>query len=135
MNYLDLLELGEKVNNYISDATDNGTGNDKFDSTILMEYEVPSGKKWIVIGGIVNRDVSSTMSVRAYNSSDEIIHQFISEGAATGITTWPHTTGTTGNMQGVRAIILDEGDYVKLTFGTAQGASAEASCVVVEVDI
>ncbi|GAH66492.1 unnamed protein product, partial [marine sediment metagenome] len=35
---------------YIENATVHGTGNDKFESTTLQKYRVPSDKRWYLTG-------------------------------------------------------------------------------------
>lgn len=124
-----------KVNNYIEDATDNAATNAKFTSTTAQEYTVPAGKRWFVLGGYVKRDASSTLAVVAYDVSDKIIMYFDYQAAATGQTAWPCQDAHDRAVNPSYPIILDAGEYVGISFGSAQGAGAEASCIILEIDI
>lgn len=117
--------VAKKVNNYIVDATDNAAGNLKFDSTTVQTYTVPSGKRWIILYGTFNRSDSGTLTIYGYDSADKVICQFAVESAATGYSDWP-----TAPAKG--PFILDEDEYILITAGVAQGATAAASCVVLE---
>ncbi len=125
---------GKKVNNYIEDATDNAATNDKFDSTTTALWTVPSGKRWFLMYGSISRDTSSTLTIKLYDSSDKLIGMIDSKSAATGDTPFTGTGASATVAKGKQYWVLDAGEYVKLTFGAAQGASATASCVVIEVD-
>jgi len=128
--------MAKKVDNYIEDATDNGTGNDKFDSTTLQKYEVPSGKRWILLGGVVVIDASSTCTVSIKNSAGKLIRRIIAGTATTGTVPYPSTNAAVTYEGGVAyPHVLDYGDYVEVLFGAAQGAGASASCQVLEIDI
>lgn len=128
----DLLTKAKKLDQYISDATDNGTGNDKFDSTTLMEWEVPTGRRWFLFQGMVNPDNSSTVTVTVKNSADKILYKLAAYGAGTATVSLidPAVFASAGIP-----IVMDAGDYVGLDYGTAQGGSAEATCVVLEIKI
>ncbi len=128
--FLDSLVYVRKLNLYIADATDNAATNEKFTSTTVQDYIVPAGKRWFVIGGNINRDASQTVTVDFYDSSDNRILRGDSRGAGTGITEWP-----SANYDAYFPVPLDAGEYVKLTFGGAQGAAAWATCVVLEVNV
>ena len=128
-----MLATGVKKNYYIEDATDNAATNLKFDSTTEQKYTVPSGKRWYLIGGVVNRDVSKTLTITACDTSDKIIHSVAFASAGTGKHNYP--TGVAGTANLHRPIILDAGEYIHIVFGDAQGAGAYASCVVIEVTL
>jgi hypothetical protein len=125
-----LLEVGYKVNNYIEDATDNAATNAKWTSTTEQEYTVPTNRRWFLFGGQVTRDANETLDIYIKDSSDNIIAHICDQAAATGIFHYPEEA-MTGNL--IFPLILDEGEYVHIVCGGAQGAGATASCVVVEV--
>lgn len=136
MSMIDLLIFGTKKNLYIEDATDTGTGNDKFDSTTLQEYEVPAGKRWLLLGGVVVIDANATCTVSIMDRSDKLIRRIIAQTATTGTVPYPSTNSSVTYEGGVAwPHILDEGEYVQILFGAAQGAGASASCQVIEVSI
>lgn len=125
-----------KVNNYITDATDVGAGNLKFDSTTEATFTVPAGKRWFLIAGSMNRDANTWAVVDFYDSADKNIMRLAECSPATGRTGYPNNSAVNA-MEGHKAIpmILDAGEYIKLTFGAAQGAGANASCLVLEIPI
>jgi len=122
--FAELLTVARKLNNYLENATTS------FDSTTSHKYVVPVGKRWSLIGGIVKRDVSSTLSVIAYDSSDNPILEMSLQGAATALVIWPDDAR---NMFG--RCVLDAGEYVHMAFGTAQDTGAYMSCMAMEVDV
>lgn len=126
----DLLTYAKKVNNYIVDATDNDATNLKWDSTTVQEYEVPSDKRWFLLPSLVLLDVSSTLSIYLFDSADKTIAILGTYSAGTGAKPYPMGTSVFG-----RGVVLDAGEYIKITCGTAQGAGAKASCIVLEIDV
>jgi len=123
---------GRVVENFIIDATDTGTGNDKWTSTTVQSWTVPSGKRWWFIGGSVLNSVDATVTVDIYNSADKIMFG-VASIAAPGIgVRVQYPDSDIGYVH--RPIPLDPGMYVKLTMGAAQGAAAEATCVVLETE-
>ena len=131
----EMIIMGYKQNYYIEDATDNAATNLKFTSTTAQEYTVPTGKRWILIGGQVTRDASGTIAVDIYDSSDKKIMKLNYQSAA--VNTVPLIgTGSSTHVSGMAGpIVLDAGEYVKLAFGAAQGAGASAACIVIEVSV
>ena len=125
------MTVAKKVNNYEADAT----GGTLWIDTQNFKCVVPTGKRWFVIGGASNRDVNAASSVKFYTASDELLHTVDSQAAGTGITGWPQPVGNAGNYSGGQFIVLDAGEYINVYFAVAQGASAYASCVVLEVDL
>jgi len=125
---VDLLSLAKKINNYAADATGGGL----WTSTVAFRVTVPASKRWFVVGGYVLRDASATMNVRLFDSSDNIIHQYDVQSAATGYSNWPTGAATSSTVQ---RFPLDAGEYLQITFGAAQGAGAYASAVVLEIDV
>lgn len=130
----DLLVSARKLNYYIEDATDVAAGNLKFDSTTLQKYLPSTGYRWFFLWGVVYRDVSSTCEIDIRDSSDKIIGHLATLSAATGVASYPGALGTACH-QVPTWFVLDPGDYINIAFGTAQGAGAYASCVVLEVQI
>lgn len=131
----DIIMTGRKVNNFITDATDNAPTNAKWTSTTEQEYTVPSGKRWYLLGGIVNADVNATCTVRIEDSSNNIIQQLHYESARTGICAYPQQYSSGYSQNAPFIMILDAGELVKIVMGAAQGAGAFASCVVIEVTL
>ena len=129
---LPVINTGVPKEHYIADATDNGAGNDKWTSTTVQSYTVPTGFVWYLYGGHVNRDTSTgtaTLVIDVYNDSDELVMRLDSQADASGITGYPNST----YVSGLRFPIFLEADwYVKITIGEAQGGSATASCFVIE---
>lgn len=128
----ELLTVAKKLNNYeIYSAS--GT---LWTSTTVYTAVVPAGKRWFVLGGLINRNVSSTISIRVYDAADKHILNIGETAAATAYTTWPCTVATGSRLHGgIYPIILDAGEYVTILFGTAQDTSSWATCVVLEIDV
>jgi len=122
------LTLARKINNRkLSSAT--------WTSTTQHKFICPAGKRWFVLYGMISRDVSSTITVRVYDSSDAQILNLEEATAATGSSVWPNLSGLNEVDGGAYPIILDAGEYVSIGFGTAQSTVAWITCVVLEVDI
>ncbi|GAG75607.1 unnamed protein product [marine sediment metagenome] len=66
----DALTLATKINNYDIDATAGGL----WTSTTIYEVTVPAGKRWFLIGGVVNRAVSATLTGRVFNAADKPLY-------------------------------------------------------------
>ena len=96
-------------------------------------FVVPAGKRWLVFGGRAERDVGTTLDIEFYNSDDELIFAFaqITSGATT-ISWGVVYTATTHKLS--EAVPLDASDYVKYTWGQAQG-TPEVTCLVTESPI
>lgn len=130
MNVTELLTIARKINNYEIDPV----GGVKVLWTSTTEYKavVPTGKRWFLYGGIFNRSVNSTASVYLYDSSDDILLHLDTFAAGTGLGAYPNVART-ANI--IFPWVMDAGEYVKISLGTAQDASAYATCMVLEVDI
>lgn len=123
------------IENYIVDATDNGAGNDKWTSTTVQSYTVPTGKVWMLYGGIVIRDTSTgtaTLLVQVFNAANKLLLQLDTQADAAATTSYPNTTSTAGFRFPMK---LKAGWYVKITIGEAQGAAASATCIVDEISV
>lgn len=128
MNIADLFAIAKKIDNYEKDATG---ATALWPSTTVYKAEVPANKRWFLIGGAFNRDVSSTASFYLKDSVDQVIGFFNTYSAGTGWHRFPLYNG----VLFPHGCIGDAGDYFTIEFGTAQGASAEASCMVLEVSV
>lgn len=124
----ELLTLAKKINNYEIDPI-TGVQVLWIDSTHFTGT-VPLNKRWFVLGGVVNRNVSSTVIVALRDSSNATICHLLDEGAAMGLKTFPEADKQIG-----RDWILDAGEDFYMLFGTAQDAGSYANCVVLEVDV
>lgn len=118
------------VTNYIVDATDNGAGNDKWTSTTVQTYTVPSGKRWLLWGGAVTRDTATGTATLVVNLTDgtNTLMNLATEADGTGETSLTADVPTNFTFP----IIMDAGWTVTVTVGEAQGAGAKATCVVTE---
>lgn len=127
----DLINVARKVDNY---EIYSASGTLWTDTTHFIAT-VPAGKRWHFMGGAFNRAVSSTCIVTLRNSSDDLLQFFGELSAATGIANYPSMLSSQLVPQVGRFVVMDEGDYIQLLFGTAQDTSSYASCQVLEVDI
>lgn len=123
-----LLTVAKKLNNYAIDAT---TPTVFWPDTTHYIAEVPAGKRWILIGGVIYRDNSSALDVYLRDASDKLIGHLASYSAATGHAAYPEAA----NIGNPWLIVLDEGEYVQGLLGTAQGTGAYGTCIVLEVSV
>lgn len=123
----DMESVSRLITNYDIDATAGGLWTD----TTHFKVTVPTGKRWKVLGGVINRDANQTVVVDVYNSSNDIILRLDSRSAGTGITEFPSQNY---NSYVATGLYIDAGMYIQATFGAAQGAAAYASCLVLEFD-
>ncbi len=131
MNVADDWRFAKKQNYYAIDATGGGaTGTTYWTDDKHLTYTVPAGKRWIVLGGIVSRDVSSTVSGSITNSAAAVIGRVLSETAATGISMWPEADYHIGTPH-----ILDSAEGIAFYFATSQTAGAYGSCMVLELEV
>lgn len=128
MNNSDLLTLARKVNNYEIDPV--GGLKVLWIDTTHFTGTVPLYKRWIVLGGIINRNVNSTVIVALRDVSNNTITHLLDEPAATGLKVYPESDFQIG-----RDWILDPGEDFYMLFGVAQDAGSYANCVVLEVNI
>ncbi len=121
------------LDNYIVDATDNAATNLKWTSTTVQSYTVPAGKRWLLYGGQVTRDVqtgTATLEVDVFNDADKPVLHLDTRANATGTTPYPVVTYV-GDV--IFPFPMDVDWYVKVVVGEAQDAAAAATCVVLEV--
>lgn len=129
MNIADAIHFAKKVNNRLSPAS-------VWDSVTQHQFVVPGGKRWIVIGGAINRNAAETVSTAAYDLADNIIVQIDYQSAAASTTVWPSTAASGAIPQfPFGGLVLDSGEYIRLTFGGNQGAGAWITCMVLELSV
>lgn len=121
-----LLTVTKKVNNYALDATGGGL----WISTTEFRVTCPADKRWFLVGGVVKRNVSSTLIGYIRDVSDNLLFKLCDESAAASTTSFPEADYQIGTMP-----IMDAGEDLTLIFGTAQDAGSRASCVVLEIDV
>jgi len=97
-------------------------------------FVVPSGKKWLVLSGYVERDASGTLAIGSYTDADKLMLQLMVAGAGTSNVSWaPSATGGNGSTVIPCIVILKAGQYIKYTWGVAQ-TTPEVTLNVLEVD-
>lgn len=116
------------VSNYIVDTGDTGAGNDKWTSTTVQTYTVPTGKRWLLWGGSVFLSDNATLVVDITDGTNTLMN-LATYAATTG---WLSILETANLGNWVLPIIMDPAWTVKITCGAAQGATAKATCVVTE---
>ena len=118
------------LENYIVDTGDLGAGNDKWTSTTVQSWTVPAGKMWWFYGGSVKNNVDATVTVDIYNDADKIVLGLASIAVPGAGVRVQYPDSDIGYVQ--RPVPMEAGWYVKLVMGAAQGAAAEATCLVHE---
>ena len=118
--------VARKLNNYSVDAT----GGAPWTDTQNFILTVPAAKRGILLGGMTNRDVNSTVVLDIKDSGAISIDRLLDEGAATGLKSYPEEAFFTGTSR-----ILDAGESVSAYFGVAQGVAAYITVVVLEVSM
>ncbi|GAH94804.1 unnamed protein product [marine sediment metagenome] len=124
MSVPDLLTVARKLNNYAEDATAGGLWTD----TTHYRVTVPTGKRWFLLGGNIDRDVSATIGTWVFDSAGNQIGILLSEAAETTVVAFPETVFE------VPKFVLDAGEYIESFFGAAQSTAAFHSCIVLEVN-
>lgn len=127
------LQAGAIQEYYIVDTGSLGTGNDKWKSTTVQEYTVPAGKMWWFYGGSVKNNVDATVTVDIYNSADKVILGLASIAAPGAGVRVQYPDSDIGYVS--RPIPIEAGSYVNILMGAAQGATAEATCLVHECTV
>lgn len=123
-------DRGVVIDNFIIDATDTGAGNDKWTSTTVQTWTVPANRRWQVLGGTVLNSADATVTVIIQNATPKTILQLASIAAPGAGVRVQYPDSDIGYVH--RPITIPAGWSVKLTMGAAQGAAAEASCLVLE---
>ena len=125
------LKEGVILDNFIIDATDAAATNLKWTSTTVQDWTVPAGRRWAFIGGSVKNSVDATVVAAIYNASDKIVYQLASIAAPGAGVRVQYPDSDIGYVH--RPIPMAAGWYVKITMGAGQGATAEATCQVLEM--
>lgn len=128
MNIADQWLYAKKIDNYEIDPV--AGLKVLWTSTIAFKATVPAGKRWIFLGGIVDRNVSSTLTGHIRSKADKYLRTLIEETAATGEKFYPEYV-----YGWPTPIIMDAGDYIHLHFGTAQDAGSWATAQVLELNV
>ena len=101
------------------------------ESTAEHRITVPANKRYILLHGMIYRDTSSTLDVYIVDSGNEKIFHLVDEAAGTGLTNVPEE----GFAMNRPLILLVEGDYIQVVFGTAQSTSGEVKIRLLELGI
>lgn len=125
--FMDLLQVGKIVDEAQLNATTN------WDSTTQHKYTVPAGRRAFFICGFVSRSDAATAQMTAVRSDAKVLAHFGSHSSATGGCGFP--TNQSNYFNPSYPLILEAGDYIQLTCGAAQGATAYVVIRVIEVDI
>lgn len=120
---------------YVSDGSDNAAGNEKYDTSTLMQYTVPAGKRWFVLTLQVYRDNSSTLDIRVKDSLGQYVMYLDDLAAGTGFSQTPSSVGAAFTPQFPFPCVLDAGNIVHILFGSAQGAGGTIALQVLEVSL
>lgn len=99
----------------------------------MQTYTVPSGRRWALYGGVVTRDANTgtaTLDVSLYDAAGHLVMVLDQAIAGTGTDSYPDPTYT-GYLN--FPLIMNAGWYVLITIGEAQGATAAATCYVLEM--
>lgn len=134
MRLNDMLLLNKK-NYFVVDTGTTDPGNGAWDSTTVMTYTVPDNMRWILICGIVKPSDAATVTVQAFDAADKNLAYLAYAAASTNPCMYPQQTAGIYSAQGGLPLILDGGEYIKITCGAAQGATAYCSCLVLEVPL
>lgn len=123
----ELLTIARKKDNRAADATGGGL----WVSDTNYVATVPTGKRWILMGGVVYLSDNATLNVYHRDSSDNVLARLATYAAGTGYKPYPIETyaGATG-----RPLVLDAGEDISAVAGASQGATAFATCLVLEID-
>lgn len=117
---------GEIISNKVKGASNFS------DSTSLHKIPVPTGKRWVLFGGCVNRDASQALDIIVYDADDDPVYFLDNDSAATGLYPYPPSQQAELTMC-AQPFILLAGWYISFSFGGAQGAAATISAVVLEL--
>lgn len=131
MNIADQLPYAKKIDTYEVYAA---SGTTYWSSTTTYEATVPAGKRWILLYGMVDPDASATVAVHIKNVADKILSLLTNVTAGTAIISVPNTVASSTTLDS-KLIILDAGQYVGVTFGAAQGTSADVNFSFLELSV
>lgn len=118
---MNLIEAGKMVPVHILNATTN------WDSTTEHTIVVPVNERWLLLGGVVSRNVSATAIVTIENSADQVIRSLCVHPAATGKGEFPSSDESVSNAAPQPFYIMDAGMKLHILCGAIQGAGAYIS--------
>lgn len=115
---------------YIVDTGTTDPGNGAWDSTTVMTWTVPAGRRWDFIGGTVKNSADATVVAIVQNAASKVIYQLCSIAAPGATVRVQFPDSDIGFVH--RPIPMFAGWSVEMTMGAAQGAAAEANICVIE---
>jgi len=95
---------------------------------------VPEGKKWFLIGGVLNRSVSATSEICLYDENGNIILVLMITGAAVGRIAFPSQSASISVLQASYPIPMLAGWYLRFDCDAAQTSAAYITYLVVETN-
>ena len=117
---------------YVVDTGTTDPGNGAWDSTTVMTWTVPAGKRWFFIGGTVQNNVDHTVDVDLLDAAGEIAYGLASIAAPGAGVRVQFPDSDIAYVH--RPIPMGAGWAVEMTMGAAQGAPANANITVLEVE-
>jgi hypothetical protein len=103
-------------------------------------FTPPSGKRWVILGFMsIEVDVDHTIDIGLYDSADKLLGG-ITQIAAPGAGKYYFPQQIVGTAESLefwkmlKGMVLDQGAYVKITWGVAQ-TTPEVSFPVLEMSI
>ena len=97
-------------------------------------WTVPANKRWHLLWGAAQPDSSATVNVVARDAANDAISYLANMGATTGFCAFPNATAN-GTLDYSTMEIFEAGEYIRVAFGAAQGASAYVFLRVIEEDV
>lgn len=88
---------------------------------------VPAGKRWLLLGGSIERDVNATLQCTITDADDNILIESDTEAAGT-------TRVQLAGLFKVLPQVCEAGDKIILTWGAGQ-TTPEISIIILEVEI
>lgn len=95
-------------------------------------WVVPAKKRWLVIGGYMERDANATADLYITDAADDVV--MICAQIAAGVTNIGFGNFATDAEFAFNPFILDAGYKIVITWGAAQ-TTPEISLLVLEIDI
>lgn len=111
------------------------TGGGLWSTTQLYKATVPAGKRWLFLGGIIDRSDAATCAVTIRNDADKNVFQIDDYPSATTVVAVPSGQVAVGSVKPLGPYFMDAGWYFNISFSVAQGAAAYVSMAVLEFDM
>ena len=128
MNLADYLVRGKLVIEKVTGGTNFS------DSTSLHKETVPTGHRWLLIGGVVYRDNNATIKVTLVPDGSNGAFKFLDESAAATTENAFPVSGSNSKIDGgAFPIPIPAGGIIQFAFGAAQGAAAYTVIYYVDV--